>query len=77
MENGQNGSVPPTGKQVNCLKRFVKESPELGKGILKGDDFEMQSKSEATDLIEWGYDERNGSGESAFVNGEFRLPFHT
>ncbi len=75
MEDGQNGSVPATEKQVVCLKRFVKESPELGKGILKGVDFDRLSKAEATGLIDKCIGGKNGGGESAFVDGEFRVKY--
>lgn len=73
MESEKNGEGA-TEKQVACLKRFVKESPELSKGILKGVEFSELSKSEATDLIDKCIGERNGA-ESAFVNGEFRVRF--
>ena len=64
-----------TEKQVNCLKRFVKESQELSKGILKGVEFSDLSKSEATELIQRCYDEKNGAGDAGFVNGQFKVKF--
>lgn len=75
-----------TEKQVIRLKKFVKENPELSKGLLKGVQFDELSKSEASELIKKCYDYENGMTdenddlnddpeEDSYESGEFMVKF--
>lgn len=50
-----------TTKQIIRLKKFVKDNPELSRGLLKAVQFDQLSKQEASELIEKCYGYQNGS----------------
>jgi phosphoheptose isomerase len=67
-----------TEKQIMRLKRFVKDSPELSKGLLKGVQFDQLSKEEASELIKKCYEKAgSGSGDGVLSGqaGDFVIRF--
>lgn len=69
-----------TEKQVIRLKKFVKDNPDLSKGILKGIQFDDLGMAEASELIKKCYDYEKGvaddnSEHDSDVSSEFRVRF--